>query len=974
MELKQLIQLFKRHIFLLIAIPILLAVIVLLFSLKLPKVFSSEAKVYTGIATGYSIESTDRRTLDYFATNVQFDNLINLIHSRQTIEKTAIRLLAQGLCLEQPIPQYISINNYKALHNMVPVEVKDLVVKNGKMGLDRKKEEQITVWQKEIQDLESEINRKKKKAFSSLSSNDNADQDVDQSSKENSQNQINLNTVYHTVNSGESIYTIASKYGISVGQIAEMNNLQSNSVSFGQVLIVKKDNTVNLKNQYHIVKPGESLFSISSKYGTNINILRSLNNLNGNSVTVGDRLIVKTNDDSKYNSSSNSYYNKEASGNNNTTSNSQSNSIDQVINIYKAAEYEKDPIVPPGVNKSDFDRTVKNLTRYYKLNDENFIYELLNFHHKNYSISSILQNLNVSRMNSSDFIRVTYQSDEPGICQQTLKILTSVFITNYKSLRVNQTDAVVSYFQEQVDSANSKLQKAEDRLLKFNQKNNIINYYEQSKAIAGQKEDLDLFYQNEQIRISSSLAAIREIETKLASSDSIYLSSDEISKRRKKLTQVQEKILINQMTSDFDPYTSGKLKQLELEAQSIKNQIKLYIDKLYLYNHSPQGIPIKTVLTEWFNNAITYQEAKASLSVLQRRKKDFLRVYQIMAPLGAMLKRIEREIKVAEQSYLELLHSLNMAKMKQQNLEMSTNIKTVDDPYFPISANASRTKLLIIIAGMIGFVIVAFIIVMLEYFDTTIKSPNRVESITKLKLASAFPVFVPGSQSYDYNFISNRLIEILIQNIKLNIAHQSIYSAEKPYLILIFSTRDQSGKTTIATKLINKLRSLGENSLYLNYTKESGKKVNSENEDVINYKIDNKFVSISHIKDLLETKYLRSENSKYDYIILEIPSIIFNSYPLELMNTVDLSLLVVKAKDQWQKADIAALNTMKEVSKENPLIILNQAEIFALEDIINKVSFKNKKTFFKSFKKAVFYPFRIKIKVRVDQFLKLWKI
>ena len=54
-------------------------------------------------------------------------------------------MLAQGICLEQTNPQYISKSNYEALHNMVPEEVKDLVVKNGKMGLERKKENQIKI-------------------------------------------------------------------------------------------------------------------------------------------------------------------------------------------------------------------------------------------------------------------------------------------------------------------------------------------------------------------------------------------------------------------------------------------------------------------------------------------------------------------------------------------------------------------------------------------------------------------------------------------------------------------------------------------------------------------------------------------------------------------------------------------------------------------------------------------------------------
>jgi hypothetical protein len=44
-------------------------------------------------------------------------------------------------------------------------------------------------------------------------------------------------------------------------------------------------------------------------------------------------------------------------------------------------------------------------------------------------------------------------------------------------------------------------------------------------------------------------------------------------------------------------------------------------------------------------------------------------------------KRIEREIS-AEQGYLEILHGLNLAKLKLQDSEMSSNIKTIDEPFF----------------------------------------------------------------------------------------------------------------------------------------------------------------------------------------------------------------------------------------------------------------------------------------------------
>jgi len=228
-----------------------------------------------------------------------------------------------------------------------------------------------------------------------------------------------------------------------------------------------------------------------------------------------------------------------------------------------------------------------------------------------------------------------------------------------------------------------------------------------------------------------------------------------------------------------------------------------------------------------------------------------------------------------------------------------------------------------------------------------------------LKLAGAFPILEPG---VDSSYISNRLIEMILQNIKLQITHNSIYTSEKPYLVLIFSTQQGVGKTLIARELIKKLRSWGENVLYLNYSADDGKNLDG----TITYEIDNNFVDIKSINELLESKYLREDNSKYDYILLEIPALIYNSYPLELMNSVDVSLMVTKATDHWRKADISALETMQEVSREKPMVILNQTELFALEDIINDIPEKNRRSLRKRVKKIVTYPFRLKVRVRVD--------
>ena len=337
MELSQLIQLFKRHLLVLIIVPIILAVTVYYFTRNQAKFYSSNVVIYTGIATGYSIESTDRVTVDYFSTNIQFDNLINLIYSNQTLEKTSIRLLAQDLSLENYNPQYISRHNYEALQRLAPKFVKDLVVKNGKMGLEREREENIRNLQREIKGLESEISKKRISAEKVLEDprqqdaykSDNTSTGVDKTEKIVNEDTAEPGRI-HTVQPGESIYSISSMYGISVGELIDLNNLPGNSVDVGQVLIISKGGSI--KNQYHVVLPGETLFSISKKYGVSLNDLRRLNNLNTNSpLAVGMRLII----------SQTGNYNK-----NNNTEKEYSKSLSPDIEFFEA----KKEIAKPCIN------------------------------------------------------------------------------------------------------------------------------------------------------------------------------------------------------------------------------------------------------------------------------------------------------------------------------------------------------------------------------------------------------------------------------------------------------------------------------------------------------------------------------------------------------------------------------------------------------------------------------------------------
>lgn len=100
--------------------------------------------------------------------------------------------------------------------------------------------------------------------------------------------------VYYTVNAGDTLYGIANKFGMTVDELKKLNNLTSNTLTINQKLLVSGTSNPEINTEYdtYIVKSGDSLWSIASKYGTTVNNLKDINNLNSNLLSIGQRLLV----------------------------------------------------------------------------------------------------------------------------------------------------------------------------------------------------------------------------------------------------------------------------------------------------------------------------------------------------------------------------------------------------------------------------------------------------------------------------------------------------------------------------------------------------------------------------------------------------------------------------------------------------------------------------------------------------------
>lgn len=133
----------------------------------------------------------------------------------------------------------------------------------------------------------------KLKSLNNLTSNNLTigDSLIVKDSSENSDNSSSVdNNKYYIVKKGDSLYSIARRNNMTVDELKSLNNLTSNILSIGQKLIISSGS--NVPNNVYVVKKGDTLWSIANNFNVSVNDLKNANNKSNNSLSIGEQLII----------------------------------------------------------------------------------------------------------------------------------------------------------------------------------------------------------------------------------------------------------------------------------------------------------------------------------------------------------------------------------------------------------------------------------------------------------------------------------------------------------------------------------------------------------------------------------------------------------------------------------------------------------------------------------------------------------
>ncbi|MEM6326116.1 MAG: hypothetical protein AAF791_03275 [Bacteroidota bacterium] len=517
-----------------------------------------------------------------------------------------------------------------------------------------------------------------------------------------------------------------------------------------------------------------------------------------------------------------------------------------------------------------------------------------------FNVNTLQEGIHAARVGSSDMVEVRYAAPDPALAQLTLQLLLDDVVREFRDMKTRQTGGVVEFFEEQTALADSALRRAVAGTREFGVQNRIINYYEQTKYVASQKESLDHEVQQEEMALAASEDALRDTERRLSEREAVLTQSDAVAQQRRALSAATARATRAEALGTPDTAAQA-------EVDSLRSVLDGTVRGLHTLSHSEQGVSRSALTGAWLTHATQVTERRARLAVLRQRRDEYQRVYDVFAPLGSTLNSLNREVDIAEGTYMEMLHSLNLARMRQQSIARAANLDVIAPPQRPARPESSKRPLLVAVAFLAGLVLCTGSVLAIEVLDQSMRTPERAAEVSGLPLAGAFPT-APASPA-----LLKPLDAQFLRTVSL-----ALRAAEGPQFVAVASGQAGEDAGFVASRLAERLAARGRTVRYLAPHSEGG---------ATPYRVDDAFPEAGTLAAL-------AGPSGAEVTVLELPPVLDAPLPVGLLAHADLVLLTARASRSWATADAHTAEALERAAGHAPQLVLTGTQPAHLEGLV----------------------------------------
>ena len=426
-------------------------------------------------------------------------------------------------------------------------------------------------------------------------------------------------------------------------------------------------------------------------------------------------------------------------------------------------------------------------------------------------LGAFLASLSVRRVPTSRLLDVSFESTDPQLAARIVNAHIETYVQRNFQSQYDSTTRATTWLRDQLEELKIRVQRSEDARIAYERQNQIWTLDDKQNVTSQRFVDANrelTVAQNERVKRqailefakSGNVDAVPQIQSDAALAEFQRRLTDTTSQHREALEQ-------------FGP-NFPKVKRLQAQIEDIQENIQ----------KEKQNI-IDTLDSE-------YRQAVARETMLA--KELDIQKQEVNQMAGKM---VEYNILKREAEANKVLYDGLLTKLREAGVSAglrSSNIRIVDPAMIPSAPSRpakARNILLALVVGLVGGIGLAL---MREYMDNTVKTPDDVETLSRLPSLAVVPQFeatngngaggkratklLPGSSSSRY-----QKMELVAQHLpksQMSEAFRALRTSlllsradHPPQVILVTSALPREGKTTAAANLAVTLAQLGDKTI-----------------------------------------------------------------------------------------------------------------------------------------------------------------
>ena len=374
--------------------------------------------------------------------------------------------------------------------------------------------------------------------------------------------------------------------------------------------------------------------------------------------------------------------------------------------------------------------------------------------------------------------------------------------------------------------------------------------------------------------------------------------SSQITQVEKQINTLQGQITqINQANVEEQlNLVNQQITDLQTEISNIDAEISKFpailstLDRASLSEKQTQLNQLRSLLS-------LYQEIKTNLTFIGKP------VQAGSGPDDIRITSLQSTLNLYQQLYLNLLNNLTAVKLAR--VQSTPTVSPIEEAVIPKKPVRPIPLLYITLAGLVGLFIAAGAILLINYFDDTLKSSQKIQEVLGIPVIGEIPEINPLHKAGKFSSgsqISSSLLNALgILRININ----RLITQKSPRTILITSPAQGDGKTTIAANLAKAFV-------------QSGKKVALLDADLSNPALHSRF----EIDNQRGLSHILSENLDWQDVAHDI-----NGITLITSGTPSESSAALLESEKMTQL-------LKQIQKEVDVVIIDGSPLFAVDSQI----------------------------------------